>query len=155
LEILNFSFKEFLNFLGDSKVSKEFIQCLGKVSIGMGFMLGKPKEFQIGNTRPATYIEQLKKSLELAPHMVMVVIPNNKSDAYHAIKKICCIDNPVPSQVMTGQVLNKPKGMMSVAGKVAIQMAAKMGGEPWGVQMPVIDGLMVIGKGLFIQYRFP
>ncbi len=62
----------------------------------------------------------------MGPQMIMVVIPNNKSDAYHAIKKICCVDAPVPSQVMTGTVLKKPKGLMSVATKVAVQMASKL-----------------------------
>ena len=58
--------------------------------------------------------------------MLMIVVPNNKGDQYHAIKKILCCTNPLPSQVMTGTVLNKPKGMMSVATKVAVQMATKL-----------------------------
>jgi aubergine-like protein len=76
--------------------------------------------------------------------MIMIVIPNNKGDAYHAVKKICCVDKPVPTQCVTGTVLKKPKGMMSVATKVAIQMAAKLGAEPWAVNMPLKD-TMVIG----------
>ena len=45
---------------------------------------------------------------------------------------------------MTGTVLGKPKGLMSVATKVAIQMNCKLGGEPWGVKIPMKD-TMVIG----------
>ena len=45
---------------------------------------------------------------------------------------------------MTGTVLGKPKGLMSVATKVAIQMNCKLGGEPWNVQIPMKD-TMVIG----------
>ena len=41
-------------------------------------------------------------------------------------------------------MLGKPKGLMSVATKVAIQMNAKLGGEPWAVRMPLTD-TMVIG----------
>ena len=69
--------------------------------------------------------------------MVMVVIPNNKGEHYHAVKKKCCIERPIPSQVMTGTVLGKPKGLMSVATKVAIQMNCKLGGEPWNVAIPL------------------
>ena len=76
--------------------------------------------------------------------MVMVVIPNNKSDAYSVIKKICLTRFPTSSQVMTATVLKKPKGIGSVATKVAIQMAAKMGGEPWSLHIPIGD-LMIIG----------
>ena len=51
------------------------------------------------------------------------------------------------SQVVTATVLKKwvPKGIQSVATKIAIQMACKLGGEPWTVPIPV-KGLMVIGK---------
>jgi aubergine-like protein len=42
--------------------------------------------------------------------MVMVVIPNNKSDAYSVTKKICCIEKPVPSQVVTATIIGKEKG---------------------------------------------
>ena len=59
---------------------------------------------------------------------------------------------PNSSQVMTTTVLKKQKGLMSVATKVAIQMAAKMGGEPWYLSIPVSD-LMVIGK-LNFYHRF-
>ena len=33
--------------------------------------------------------------------------------------------------------------------KVAMQMACKLGGEPWIVALPQITGLMIIGKLLF------
>ena len=45
---------------------------------------------------------------------------------------------------MTATVLGKPKGLMSVATKVAIQMNCKLGGEPWAVKIP-LKNTMVIG----------
>ena len=47
-------------------------------------------------------------------------------------------------KVVTATVLGKPKGLMSVATKVAIQMNCKLGGEPWAVNMPLTD-TMIIG----------
>ena len=41
-------------------------------------------------------------------------------------------------------MLNKPKGLMSVATKVAVQMNCKLGGEPWSVRIPM-SGTMIIG----------
>merc|ERR1740131_551065 len=58
----------------------------------------------------------------------MVVIPNDKGDHYAAVKKKCYIEKPTPSQCVTSTVLNKPKGLMSVATKVAVQMNCKLGG---------------------------
>ena len=92
----------------------------------------------------ATYIQHLDKVIDLKPSIVMVVIPNNKGDHYSVVKKKCCIDKPIPSQVMTATVLGKPKGLMSVATKVALQMNCKLGGEPWSVNIP-LKNTMVIG----------
>ena len=60
------------------------------------------------------------------------------------IKKKCYLEKPIPCQVVTATVLGKPKGLMSVATKVAIQMNCKLGGEPWAVKIPMKD-TMVIG----------
>ncbi len=78
--------------------------------------------------------------------MVLLILPNNKTDAYHAIKKELCINAAIPSQCVTATVLKKfvQKGLASVASKVAIQMATKLGGEPWSVKLPLKD-LMVVG----------
>ena len=67
-----------------------------------------------------------------------------QGDHYAAVKKKCCLEKPIPSQCVTSTVLSKPKGLMSVATKVAIQMNSKLGGEPWAVKIPLKD-TMVIG----------
>ena len=64
------------------------------------------------------------------------------------MKTKCCIENAVPSQCITATVLGKPKGLMSVATKVVIQMNCKLGGEPWAVKIP-LKKCMIIGLVLF------
>merc|ERR1712029_918333 len=80
----------------------------------------------------------------MSPQMVMVVVPNNKGDHYSTVKKKCYLEKGVASQVVTATVLGKPKGLMSVATKVAIQINCKLGGEPWSVKIP-LKNTMVIG----------
>ena len=73
------------------------------------------------------------------------VIPNDKGDHYAAVKKKCYIEKPTPSQCVTSTILNKPKGLMSVASKVAVRRRiCKLSGEPWAVDIPM-KGTMVIG----------
>ena len=67
-----------------------------------------------------------------------------QGEHYAAVKKKCVIEQPTPSQCITATVLNKPKGLMSVATKVAVQMNCKLGGEPWSVRIPM-SGSMIIG----------
>merc|ERR1719369_1461008 len=106
--------------------------------------MGSPKTFMLPDSRPANYIQQLDKVIDMKPSIVMVVIPNDKGEHYAAVKKKLCLENPVPSQCVTSTVLAKPKGLMSVATKVAVQMSCKLGGEPWAVKIPLSD-TMVIG----------
>ena len=100
--------------------------------------MGNPKIFMMSDNRPATYIQQLDQVIDMKPAIVMIVSPNNKGDHYAAVKKKCCLEKPIPSQCVTSTVLSKPKGLMSVATKVAIQMNCKIGGEPWAVKIPLI-----------------
>jgi hypothetical protein len=65
----------------------------------------------------------------MGPDLVMVIVPNNKGDTYHTVKKVTYVESPKASQVVTLTVLNKgnaKNGLGSIATKVAAQMAAKM-----------------------------
>merc|ERR1712142_1134423 len=115
-----------------------------KVGPSLGMSFGAPKGFAIVDNRTASYVTALNQAIAANPSIVMIVIPNNKGEHYAAVKKIACCENPIPTQCITSTVLNKPKGMMSVATKVALQMNCKLGGEPWAVKMPLKD-TMVIG----------
>lgn len=65
------------------------------------------------------------------------------------MKKKCCVDNAVPSQVVTMKTISprangRGNAVMSIATKVVIQMNAKLFGAPWMVELP-LRGLMVVG----------
>ena len=40
----------------------------------------------------------MRKILDPQVQLVLMVVPAQKSDRYAAIKKLCCIESPVPSQ---------------------------------------------------------
>jgi len=95
--------------------------------------------------RAGEYVRELSKLILDGPEMVFCVIPNDKGDQYSAIKRKCCIEQPVPSQVITvSKVLNKEKVYLTLATKVVTQMACKLGAEPWALQIP-FKGAMVVG----------
>ena len=78
------------------------------------------------------------------PNLLNNFILSCLGEHYQAVKTKCCIENAVPSQCITATVLGKPKGLMSVATKVVIQMNCKLGGEPWAVKIP-LKKCMIIG----------
>ncbi|XP_040898291.1 piwi-like protein 1 isoform X1 [Toxotes jaculatrix] len=77
-------------------------------------------------------------------HMVVVVLPSNRKDKYDTVKKYLCVDCPTPSQCVVSGNLSRPRNLMSVATKIALQMACKMGGELWSVEIP-LKQLMIVG----------
>ncbi|KAM3867907.1 piwi-like protein 1 [Diretmus argenteus] len=76
--------------------------------------------------------------------IVVVVLPSNRKDKYDSVKKYLCVDCPTPSQCVLARTLSKPQALMTVATKIALQMACKMGGELWSVEIP-LKQLMVVG----------
>lgn len=91
----------------------------------------------IADDRQHTYVEALEVCAAQNPQMIVCISPNNNADRYGTIKKKCCIDRPIPTQVIVQRTIT-PKGgnmrsLMSIATKIAIQMNCKLGGAPWKV----------------------
>lgn len=115
-----------------------------QVSRGISFHVEEPLRQYVTDDRPNTYTEHLEYILsKRMPDLVFCVVSNNRADRYIAIKRKCCVDRPIPSQVFLQKNLAS-KTVMSIATKVAIQMNCKLGGAPWNIENPV-QGLMTIG----------
>jgi aubergine len=81
---------------------------------------------------------------------MIVIVFNQLSDSrYMRVKKLCCIECPVPSQVIVLKTISKPDNVLrTVAQKIVAQMNVKLGGELWRLQMP-IKKLMIIGIDVY------
>jgi aubergine len=123
---------------------QSFVGMLVKAASGMSWRIPQPKLYPLNNDRPATYLEGLESVINnIKPFFIMCVVSNNKADRYAAIKKKCCVDRAVPTQVILARNLDS-KRSMSIATKIIIQMNCKLGGAPWSVHIP-LNGCMVIG----------
>ncbi|KAL1139698.1 hypothetical protein AAG570_006676 [Ranatra chinensis] len=121
-----------------------FINTLIKSAASLNFKMPQPVFYEIRDDRIGSYIEALDRIMSRQqPQIIMCIVPNNRADRYSAIKKKCCIDRAVATQVVVERCL-RSKGTMSIATKIAIQMNCKIGGAPWTVDIP-ISGVMVIG----------
>jgi aubergine-like protein len=117
-------------------VQQEIIE----ISRPMGFVIDKPKlvRLQESRGRPTDlFVQAIKQELErnCRIQIVICITPNNAKDTYDAIKRVCCIEYGVPSQVVTANTLKK--NVKSVLTKVTIQLCCKLGGEIWGLSIPV------------------
>jgi len=126
-----------------------FLDSLMKVFPGIGMTVSRPKIETISGSKMGDYVFAMDTWSEKRPELLMVCVPNNKSvDLYSAIKTKCCVKSPIPSQVITGTIMGKEKGLMSVATKVALQMNCKLGGELWAVKIP-LKNAMVVGFDVY------
>uniref|UniRef100_A0A182MUF5 Protein piwi n=1 Tax=Anopheles culicifacies TaxID=139723 RepID=A0A182MUF5_9DIPT len=126
----------------------DFLNCMITAARGMRFEISNCEMVPMPDDNPGTYIRTLDAIINKDPQMIMCVVSNNKSDRYTAIKKKCCVDRAIPTQVMVQKTITPKSGnvrtLMSVATKVVIQMNCKLGGVPWKVKIP-LNGLMTIG----------
>ncbi|VDI77989.1 aubergine [Mytilus galloprovincialis] len=128
----------------NSVMAQDLVQTLSKVGPPMGMRIAQPTPCEIPDDRNDSYLSALRQQVQQDTQMALCILPTNRKDRYDAIKKFCCVDHPVPSQVVVGRTLSKKQMLMSVATKIAIQLNCKLGGEVWHLEIP-LKNLMVIG----------
>ena len=121
----------------DESNGREFVQTMNRVCGPMGINLGQPRVAVLHDERVGSYVDAIQR-LQCNPcQMIVSIIPNHNKDRYDAIKKASYCETPMPSQVIVGRTISKKQMLMSVCTKIAIQMASKLGGEPWALKIPV------------------
>ncbi|XP_023290765.1 piwi-like protein Siwi isoform X2 [Orussus abietinus] len=121
-----------------------FMSNMMKASGDMNISMERPHYCEIPDDRSGTYTQCIEKIMSSSrPQLIFCVVSNNRLDRYSAIKKKCCVDRPVPTQVFLTKTFSN-KNPMSIVTKVAVQINCKIGGAPWTVEVP-LSGLMVVG----------
>ena len=95
--------------------------------------------------RTEAYVTKLKEVLRNNVQCVVIMVPSQREDRYSAIKKVCCVDMPIPSQVVQVRTLSNPKRHRSVVQKIVLQVNCKLGGSLWAVKIP-FKNWMICGK---------
>ena len=128
----------------DSQAAGEFVRTLERVGGPMGIRLGQPQMCELPDDRTDTYLRALKQNINPKVQMVICILPRSTKDRYDAIKKLCCLEKPVPSQCIQSRTIGNPESIMSVTTKIALQLNCKLGGELWALEIPM-KNCMVIG----------
>lgn len=132
----------------DSRIAEDFVSMLKKVSKQMGIEINTPQFVLLNNDKTDFYVKALRENIKPPLQLVVTICPTSRDDRYSAIKKICCADQPVASQVINTKTISKPDKLRSVTQKIALQINCKLGGSLWGVKIP-FDGLMVCGMDVY------
>ncbi|KAM4577959.1 piwi-like protein 1 isoform 2-T2 [Fundulus diaphanus] len=123
--------------------AQSLMQTLHKVSGPLGIRMQRPTVIEFEDHQLAL-LKALQHNVVPDTQMVVVVLPNLNKDKYDSVKKYLCLDCPTPSQCVLARTLSRPQALLTVATKIALQMACKMGGELWSVEIP-LKQLMIVG----------
>lgn len=129
----------------DERGAGELVGLLREVTKFMGFSFEVPRRVALTDDNVTSYVSAVRGAVTKTTQMVMVLTPGSsmREDRYNAIKKICCCDLAVPSQVVRMATACDQKKARSVAQKVALQMQCKIGGAPWIVNIPFKTAMFV------------
>uniref|UniRef100_A0A8V5H5M1 Piwi-like protein 2 n=1 Tax=Melopsittacus undulatus TaxID=13146 RepID=A0A8V5H5M1_MELUD len=128
-------------------LAKDLVCAMESVCGPIGMRLSRPVLLELQDDRIETYARSIRSALssEEKVQILLCIISGSREDLYAAIKKLCCVQCPVPSQVRgVGTLSGQPAKLRSVVQKVLLQMNCKLGGELWGVDIP-LKQLMVVG----------
>ncbi|XP_037037430.1 protein aubergine-like [Bradysia coprophila] len=129
--------------------AEDFISVLQRAGNGMRYEVRRPTIIAIPDDRGQTYSTALDQAFCGDPQLIMCIVLNTNADKYGLIKKKCCLERAIPSQVIVVKRITPQPGrdrgsQLSVATKVIVQINSKLGGAPWMIEIP-ISGLMVVG----------
>ncbi|EZA53661.1 hypothetical protein DMN91_008315 [Ooceraea biroi] len=132
----------------DQKCVADFLRMMKTICGPIGMQINNPREIMLKDDRTDTYLRELQKSLDDGIELVVVVFPTNRTDRYSTIKKLCCVQKAMPSQVIIAKTISKPQKLKSVTEKIALQINCKLGGALWTVNLP-LRNCMVCGIDVY------
>lgn len=111
--------------------------------VGLNIPENSIGRFRTEGDNAQAYAQKLRQVADEASAAV-IILPNQNKEKYDAVKKLASVDKGLITQVVTSKLMLDERKRIGAGTKIAIQLAAKLGGEPWLLEIP-ITGLMVCG----------
>ena len=83
----------------DEKRAQEFSQAYIRCSGPLGLQVGQPTPMPLPDDRIDTYLRAIKSGIKPNTQLVVIIATTPHDDRYAAVKKLCCVDLPIASQV--------------------------------------------------------
>ncbi|XP_043528793.1 piwi-like protein Ago3 isoform X2 [Frieseomelitta varia] len=132
----------------DTRCTQEFVGMLKNVSKVIGMSIKEPHLVCLKDDRIETYVQALRKNIQQTVNLMVIVFPTNRTDRYSTIKRICCVEMPVPSQVIMSRTISRGDRLKSITEKIALQINCKLGGALWALNIPM-DNCMICGIDVY------
>lgn len=127
----------------DGKFAAKFVDCMMTNSKPMGISVCRPQIEVLDGDTNEHWVRALRKCVGSPRLQIVVMIcPTSRDDRYAAIKKICCAELPIPSQVINSRTLSNDAKNRAIVQKIALQMNCKLGGSLWSVRIPLVNTMI-------------
>ncbi|VVC30372.1 Ribonuclease H-like domain,Piwi domain,PAZ domain [Cinara cedri] len=134
----------------DEPTAQAFCKQLAICGRPLGMNINPPKPVKIYGTNPEVFVSSINNTIKCNPELELMVIifPNQREDRYNAVKRICCSELGIPSQVIISRTLSRPDRLISITQKIALQINCKLGGACWAVDIPM-KNTMIVGIDVY------
>ncbi|KAM3965654.1 argonaute 3 [Aphomia sociella] len=127
----------------DKQVTMDFVEVLKRSCRPMGINVHNPELVRLPNDRTDSYVAALKKTISSHLQLIVAICPTSRDDRYAAIKKICCADNPIPSQVINARTIMNQQKVRAITQKILLQINCKLGGTLWNIAIPYKTAMII------------
>lgn len=83
----------------DERATKNFVELMERNSRPMGMDVCQPRLQCLQDDKTETYVKMLRSCINSSLQIIVLICPSSRDDRYAAIKKICCAELPIPTQV--------------------------------------------------------
>ncbi|KAH8411141.1 hypothetical protein KR222_004826 [Zaprionus bogoriensis] len=128
----------------DLRSAKTLINHMERCCEAFGMQILKPHIVTLELDRIDSYVNALRRNLFAETQIAVCICSTSRDDRYSAIKKICCSEVPVASQVINSKTLLNEAKNRSIVQKILLQINCKMGGALWTVKIP-LKNVMICG----------
>ncbi|XP_059617616.1 protein argonaute-3 [Phlebotomus argentipes] len=124
----------------------KFLALVQKNASCLGMDVKNPKQVVVQREQTADLVRQIQETIHAQPDLSIIVIifPSQRAEWYASVKKVCCYQTPVPSQVIMARNMlqaNESK-VRSIVMKILLQMNCKIGGTLWSVNIPMANTMI-------------
>ena len=94
-----------------------------RVSPPLGMKVANPTVKDLKDDRTDAYLQAIRQSLHSGLQLVLCIFPTMRDDRYSAVKKMCCCEQPVPSQCINSRTLGNPQKLKAITQKIVLQVS--------------------------------
>lgn len=134
----------------DENIAKDFMNNIKEISRVLCIRFCPPRIVKLQNDSPQSYVNAGKREVKQTDQMVVILTPgkSQREDRYSACKRLFSCDLPVPCQFIRCGTISNPRKIRAICQKILIQIASKVGGQPWAMKFPM-KSFMVVGIDVY------